>query len=80
MRIKFTFVLPTYFLSSNTGTNYNVNWKPLVNGKSIIKIVFSKSNVSDVISLFPKNYFCNDVDFVNFNDRLTLALLVFVTL
>ena len=64
------------FISSTTGTN-NVDWKPLVNGKSIIKILFIKSNVSDVISLFPKISISNDVDFVNFNDRLTLVLLVF---
>ena len=62
------------FISSNTGTN-NVVWKPLINGKSIIKTLFIKSNVSDVISLFPK--ISNDVDFVDFNDRLTLVLLVF---
>ena len=33
-----------------------------------------------VISLFPKNSFSNDVDFVNFNDRLTVALLLLVFL
>ena len=66
------------FISSNTGTN-NVDRKPLVYGKSIIKILFIKSNVSDVISLFPKISSSNDVDFVNSNDRLALVLLVFLS-
>ena len=64
-----------YFLSSNTGTN-NVDWKPLVNAISNIKMLFIKSEVSYVISLFPKKFLSNDVDFTHFNDRLTVAFLV----
>ena len=45
-----------------------------------VLLSFIKSNVSDVLSLFPKIPFPNDVDFVNFNDRLTVALLVVLSI